>query len=81
MMSWQLTMEKWDTFTVILKEYYLEGFYNKVYTKRKLEQDKEKPMRKIILEAAYEWKIIEPYVGKEIINKVIDTIKIEEMKD
>ena len=73
-MSGQLTMEKWDTFTVILKEYYLEGFYNKVYTNRKLEHDQDKSMRKIILETAYEWKIIEPYVGKEIINKVIDTI-------
>ena len=37
-------------------------------------------MQKIILEAAMEWKTNEPYVGKEIINKVIETIEFEEMK-
>ena len=74
-------MEKWDTFTVLLKEYYLEGYYNNIYMKRKLDQDKTKPMRKIILETSEEWKINKPYVGKEIINQIIDTIKIENMKD
>ena len=74
-------MEKWDTFTVLLKDYYLEGYYNSIYMKRNLEQDKTKPMRKIILEASEEWRASKPYVGKEIINQVIDTIKIEEIKD
>ena len=53
-MSGNLTMEKWDTFTVLLKDYYLEGYYNSIYMKRNLEQDKTKPMRKIILEASEE---------------------------
>ena len=38
-------------------------------------------MRKIILDTAQEWKSKEPYVGKEIIKQIIDTIEIEEMKD
>ena len=38
-------------------------------------------MKKIILEAAEEWRVIEPYVGKEIICQVIETIKIDEMKN
>ena len=45
-------MEKWDTFTVILKDYYLEEYYNNIYMKRKLEEDKNKPMKKTILETA-----------------------------
>ena len=81
LMSGNLTMEKWDTFTVLLKDYYLEEYYNNIYMKRKLDQDKTKPMRKIILEASEEWRNDKPYVGREIINQVIDTIKIEEMKD
>ena len=58
-----------------------EGYYNNIYIKRKLDQDKTKPMRKIILDASEEWRANKPYVGREIINQVIDTIKIEEMKD
>ena len=38
-------------------------------------------MKDIILEAAQEWKVIEPYVGREIINKIIEIIKIDELKD
>ena len=67
-------MEKWDTFTVILKDYYLEKFYNNIYMKRNSEKDKTKPMRKIILEAAQEWRATKPYEGREIINKIIETI-------
>ena len=74
-------MEKWDNFTVLLKEYYLEGLYNNIYMKRNLEKDKPKPMRKIILETSEEWRVARPYIGKEIINKVIETIKNEEMKE
>ena len=73
-------MAKWDTFTVLLKDYYLEELYNNIYMKRKLYQI-SKPMKKIILNASEEWKLNKPYVGKEIINQVIDTIKIDEMKD
>ena len=80
-MSDNLTMEKWDTFTVLLKDHYLEGYYNSIYMKRNLEQDKTKPMRKTILEASEEWRANKPFVGKEIINKVIETLKIEEIKD
>ena len=54
MMSGNLTMEKWDMFTELLKEYYLEGFYNNVYMKQKAERYKTTPMRSIILETAKE---------------------------
>ena len=74
-------MEKWDTFTELLKEYYLEGLYNNIYMKRNLEKDNLKPMRKIILETSEEWRAARSYIGKEIINKVIETIKNEEMKE
>ena len=35
-MSGNITMDKWDTFTVLLKEYYLEEYYNNIYNKQKL---------------------------------------------
>ena len=38
-------------------------------------------MRNVILETAQEWKTKKPYEGKEIINQIINTIEIEEMKD
>ena len=49
-------MEKWDTFTVILKDYYLEEYYNNIYMKRNLEEDMNKPMKKTILVASNEIK-------------------------
>ena len=45
LMSGQLSMEKWDTFTVLLKEYYLEGLYNNIYMKRNLDKEMSRPMR------------------------------------
>ena len=53
-MSGNLTMEKWDMFTELLKEYYLEGYYNNIYMKQKLDQYKTTSMRSIILETAEE---------------------------
>ena len=41
-------------FTMLLKEYYLEGYYNKIYMKQKLDQNKTVPMRNIILEVSEE---------------------------
>ena len=67
-------MEKWDTFTVILKDYYLEEYYNNIYMKKNLKDNMSKPMRKIILETAQEWRATKPYEGREIINKIIETI-------
>ena len=64
-------------FTELLKEYYLEGFYNNVYMKQKAERYKTTPMRSIILETAKEWRKNKPYEGKELIVKVIDTISID----
>ena len=52
MMSGQLTMAKWDTFTVMLKDHYLEEYSNKIYMNRTLEEDKTKSMKTIILETA-----------------------------
>ena len=52
MMSGQLIMEKWDTFTVMLKDYYLEEYTNKIYMNRTLVEDETKPMKTIILETA-----------------------------
>ena len=47
----QLTMNKWDTFTDILKEYYLEEFSTMTYIKRK-QVEELMPMKQIILETA-----------------------------
>ena len=35
MMTGQLTMEKWDAFNDMLKEYFLEEYSTKIYLKRK----------------------------------------------
>ena len=68
-------------FTELLKEYYLEGYYNAIYMKQKTEEYKTTPMRSIILVTAKEWRKNKPYEGKELIVKVIDTISTEEMKE
>lgn len=44
-------MNKWDKFTDILKEEYLEEFSNMTYLKRK-EVDESRSMKQIILETA-----------------------------
>ena len=79
-MTGNLTMAKWDTFTVLLKDYYLDELYNNIYMKRKKDQN-TKTMKELILMAAEEWKLNKPYMEKEIINKIIDTIKIDEITE
>ena len=44
-------MSKWDSFTDMLKEYYLEEFSTMIYMKRK-EVEESIPMKQIILETA-----------------------------
>ena len=44
-------MNKWDTFTDMLKEYYLEEFSTMIYMKRK-EVEASIPMKQIILVTA-----------------------------
>ena len=80
MMTGQLTMAKWDTFVETLKEHYLEGYTSVLYATQKLE-NKEKPMKQIILEAARKWRVDKPHHGKEIMTQVIETLSIENMEE
>ena len=73
-------MAKWDTFVETLKEHYLEGYTSVLYATQKLE-NKEKPMKQIILEAARKWRMDKPHHGKEIMTQVIETLSIENMEE
>ena len=55
MMGGHLTMDKWDTFTVMLKDYQLQEFLNKIYLNKDLIEDKQKDMKQTIFETAKEW--------------------------
>ena len=72
-------MNKWDTFTDMLKEYYLEEFSTMIYMKRK-EVEESIPMKQIILETAQDWIQNKPHEGRDIMFQVAETITIENMK-
>ena len=55
-MEGDLTMEKWDTFTTLLQDYYLHEFLKAIYQNKDSATDLEKEMKLIILETAQKWK-------------------------
>ena len=69
-------MSKWDSFTDMLKEYYLEEFSTMIYMKRK-EVEESIPMKQIILETAQDWLQKRPFEGREIMSQIAETITIE----
>ena len=79
-MSGKLTMAKWDTFVELLKENYLEEYTSMLYAAQ-VKENKEKPMKQIILEVARKWKVDKPHQGKEIITQVIETVSVENMEE
>ena len=60
-------MNKWDNFTDMLKEYYLEEFSTLIYTKQK-QVDETITMKQIILETAQDWIQHRPYEGRDIMS-------------
>ena len=69
-----LTMDAWDTFTIILKENQLQELLNQIYMHKNLAVAKANEMKSIILQTAEVWKNKKPSEHGEIINQIIESI-------